>query len=154
MSLILPTSIVRHWFAGDSYSVDNTPSGGVFTYVTKAPGNKHYEEVMAWIAAGNVAEPEFTAAEMLENKRRNKIDQIVSEGVRRISAVIPELDSLNKISVVAALWPVLDNPGANSDFARARDIYVYARNLVNFAKTATDTQLDSFDPPTDPNWPT
>tara|TARA_R110000823_G_scaffold241850_9_gene366479 strand:- start:51 stop:371 length:321 start_codon:yes stop_codon:yes gene_type:complete len=46
---------------GDGYLVDGS------LLVPNAPGNRHYQLVQEWIAAGNTPEPEFTAAEITAN---------------------------------------------------------------------------------------
>jgi hypothetical protein len=43
---------------GDSFLVDGTMS------VPQAEGNRHYQEVLDWIAEGNTPEPEFTQFEL------------------------------------------------------------------------------------------
>ena len=43
---------------GDGYLVNGNMS------VPKAEGNRHYQDVLEWIAQGNTPEPEFTQAEL------------------------------------------------------------------------------------------
>lgn len=154
MPLILPTSIVKEWAAGDSYSVDNTPTGGNLVYVQKAPGNTQYEEVLAWIAAGNTPDPEYTPAEQLDLNRALEIEEIKLEGITRIAAVVPELDTFEELGLLKVLWPFLNAPGADPDLALVRDIYLYGRTKIVQAQGATQAQLDAYDAATDPGWPT
>tara|TARA_R110000787_G_C13443394_1_gene446744 strand:- start:15933 stop:16253 length:321 start_codon:yes stop_codon:yes gene_type:complete len=46
---------------GDGYLVDGS------LLVPNIPGNRHYQLVQEWIAAGNTPEPEFNASEITAN---------------------------------------------------------------------------------------
>ena len=58
---------------GDGYLVNGTMS------VPKADGNKDYEEVKQFIADGGVVEPEFTDAELLDQAKASKLQQIEAD---------------------------------------------------------------------------
>jgi hypothetical protein len=155
MGMIKPTSVVKEWPEGDSYIIDNSATGEGVLYVGKATqrGNNLYDEVTDWIAAGNTPEPEFTTSETLEQNRAAKIRDIKNEGLSRISAVIPALDSFTEIQLVEVLWPVLNNPNGNANLSLVKDIYLYGKTKISQARTATQAQLDAYDPTTDPGWP-
>jgi hypothetical protein len=53
----------------ESYLVNGTLS------VPKAEGNRHYKLVQEWIAEGNTPEPEFTEAELADQKKANDITE-------------------------------------------------------------------------------
>jgi len=55
---------------GDGYLVNGTMS------VPNTEGNRHYQEVLAWLSEGNIPEPEFTDAELLTNAKRQKKEEL------------------------------------------------------------------------------
>lgn len=54
----------------NSYLVNNS------TTVPKDTSNSDYQTVQDWIAEGNTPDPEFTAAELLQNAKQDKIKEI------------------------------------------------------------------------------
>ncbi len=93
------------------------------------------------------------AAANLEDTRRIKIEQVKSEGVFRINAVLPDINTLDEIKLIAVIWPMLDTTSPPANIVLARDIYQYAKTKITQAQTATQAELDAYDPATDPNWP-
>jgi hypothetical protein len=60
--------------------------------VPDAPGNIERESVIAWIASGNIPEPEFTDAELLVNAKSAKLSEVTAEYNASISALIGGTD--------------------------------------------------------------
>lgn len=91
--------------------------------------------------------------ERINNIRRLKIEQIKSEGLVRIGAIVPALNTLTALDLIIELWPMLDITKAGIDIIKVRDIYVYVKNRISMAKSASEAQLNAYNPVTDPNWP-
>lgn len=70
--------------AGDGYLVDTS------LQVPNDPANRHYQQVQDWIAEGNTPEPEFTAAEILDKARAEKVATVRLEAAKRITDREPE----------------------------------------------------------------
>ena len=92
-------------------------------------------------------------AAQLSNLREYKISILEKECLKRIAAKVPALASPPSISLVAALWPMLNLSAAGSDMLTCRDIFLYAKNKKVQLQSATLEQLQSYDAATDPNWP-
>lgn len=54
----------------DSYLVNN------LLMVPKDNGNSDYQRIQDWIVEGNIPDPEFTPAELLQNAKQDKIKEI------------------------------------------------------------------------------
>ena len=121
--------------------------------VPNAEGNRHYQMVQQWISDGNTPEPEFSVAEILETTRSQKIQDIKAEGLSRITAAVPALNTFDMVSFMYELWPSLDTAALGANMILAKDTYVYAKGRITLADTATQTQLDDYDPSTDVSWP-
>lgn len=94
------------------------------------------------------------AAVTLERNRAQKVREIRAEGRGRIIALEPDLANEDVLAAVRLVIRDTDatlTPG--SDLDTARQIFVYMRARIAEAKTATQAQLDNYDPATDPNWP-
>lgn len=91
---------------------------------------------------------------MLAEIRIAKVSAITMEAVARISALMPALDSITTIQVMAELWPVLNTAALSTDMLLAKDIYTYAKTKIAQAEAATQVELDAYDPTTDIGWPT
>ena len=90
---------------------------------------------------------------MLAEIRIAKVSAITMEAVARISALMPALDSITTIQVMAELWPVLNTAALSTDMLLAKDIYTYAKTKIAQAEAATQVELDAYDPTTDIGWP-
>ncbi len=77
-----------------------------------------------------------------------KRDQFIAEGVSRVALQVPDWDTLDTIKTVAGLW--VSHLAANATAAqlKAKNIYLYVRNIVPAKITAVTTQaeLDAIDP--------
>ena len=85
--------------------------------------------------------------------RKLKIEEIKTEGITRIAAIIPALDNLKMINLMVELWHMLNTIDASTEMLLVRDIYVYTKSKITWAKTASDIDLDAYDPATDIGWP-
>jgi len=86
--------------------------------------------------------------------RDNKIEQTKAEGLRRISEIVPAISTIEMVNLILELWPMLNTGSASADMILVKDIYVYARARIGAAESATEAQLNAYDPTTDTGWPT
>ena len=117
------------------------------------PSGHWYKAVQKWIADGNTPEPAETASEILTRKRKEKSKEIRSLIISRCKDRVTALDSQPMIELLAELWPMLDQTKATADITACKDIVVYGRTKLNQIKTATEVQVDNYDPSTDPSFP-
>ena len=89
----------------------------------------------------------------LDATRASKIEVITNEGVSRIALQVPEWDDLETIRLIKSFINLMDFSLATAEQILAKDIHDFARTRIVFARTATQTELDAYDPVTDPNWP-
>ena len=89
----------------------------------------------------------------LDQKRANAIGAIRKERNKRVEILIPALDSVEEVQLIAAFWNMLDQTKVNPAQLSAKDTWQYASTRINQAKTATEAQLDGYDPTTDTGWP-
>jgi len=89
----------------------------------------------------------------LQVAQHGMVTEIGREALIRVRAQLPEIDTIKEAKFLAMLWPMLDTASASAEMLLARDIYLYAKNKMTQAETATLTQLDAYDPETDTNWP-
>lgn len=93
----------------------------------------------------------------LKVSRADKIREVSAYALDLIGETIPALADENQMGLLVALFQAgafrPGFPAAGSDMERVKDVYLYARTKINQARTATQAQLDAYDPTTDPNWP-
>lgn len=92
------------------------------------------------------------AANETEQLRGEIKAAIKAHAIGLMSARIAFLDSLEKIQFIGELWPVLNNPASNPDLAYCRDVYLFARDELTTAETASAAQLQGYDLTSRP-WP-
>ena len=89
---------------GDGYLVNGNMS------VPKAEGNRHYQDVLGWIAQGNTPEPEFTQEEL---------DQQIS--LNEINAELNQLQGAVKDSILIQVeqieWMLANTAMTSTDFS-------------------------------------
>lgn len=122
-------------------------------FVPDDPANSDYQEVQDWVTEGNTPDPEFTDAERLANKRAAKKEAIKDEALSRCQARVPALNSFAMIDFLRELWPMLDTASAGADMIAVKDIVVYAKTKIGQLDSATEAQIDAYDPATDPSFP-
>lgn len=88
--------------------------------------------------------------------REAKVIATTQEGLRRIQAYMPGLVSLYVLEPLRELWisiaPAARQPTAT--LTAVINIYAYARDKIIWLRnTATDAEVDAYDPVTDPGWP-
>lgn len=132
---------------GDEYLVNG------IRVVPKTPLNSDYTKILKWIEEGGVVDPHETAEEIMLRKRREKKNEIQQLCIDRAQVRVPALGDKNMLSLVAELWPMLDSTKASADLIAVKDIVVYARQKINQLKTATEAQIDSYDPAADALFP-
>jgi len=97
------------------------------------------------------------AAATLERNRHDKIQQIRAHGLGLIGGLVPALANADTLDLIVELLQAgafaTGFPTAGSDMERVKDIYLYAKTKITQARTATQAQLDAYDPATDTNWP-
>ena len=97
------------------------------------------------------------ATVVLDRNRREEIDQVRTHALELIGGLIPALANENTLDLIVELFQsgafATGFPTPGSDMERVKDIYLYARTMISQARTATQAQLDAYDPATDPNWP-
>ncbi len=90
--------------------------------------------------------------------RKDKIGATQNHGLSLIGSIIPALGSIEMVDLMVELFQagafVAGFPAPGSDMERVKDIYVYTKQKIATAKTATKDQLEAYDPATDTGWPT
>jgi len=113
-----------------------------------------YDALITTIATIIDAKVDRLSILTLDQKRAFAIQAIRKERNTRIEILIPSLDSVDEIQLIAAFWNMLDETQATPAQISAKDTWQYATTKINQAKTATEAQLDAYDPTTDSGWPT
>mgnify|MGYP000008258982 CR=1 FL=1 len=139
MAGIDPTIHAVQWF-GDVGEVEFNDGSPHATIINFAPFQVF---VTRWAAAAPVPLPPPT----LDELKTVKQGAFVTEGVNRIAAEVPDLDTLESIKAIAAIWPEI-GAGARATLTKAKDIYLYFRNTVppKIAVIATEADLATVDP--------
>jgi len=115
-------------------------------HVPNAPGNRHYQLVQDWIAAGNTPDPEFTTAEI----EARRIADIKQKAGAAIVALLPEWKQRNLIARGLELTDKIANGGtlttaeqAESDALKVQWAAVTAiRTASNTAETSGTLAAD------------
>ena len=94
--------------------------------------------------------------ERVEKLRRRKLAETKAEGLRRVGVIIPAMANINILDLIveAVEASMMVAPQAGSDMEKVKQIYLYAKTRITAAQTATEDQLNAYDPATDPGWPT
>jgi len=92
----------------------------------------------------------------IEFAKAEKRDAIKVEGLSRISAVFPAINDLDELKLEQERWlsiaPAARQP--TSDYQKAINIYVAARNAITSINSETDwTVVNAYDVVTGPSWP-
>lgn len=90
---------------------------------------------------------------LLDATHNQKKQDIIDEGVSRIAAQVPEWGDLETIRLIKSFINLMDFSKATPEQILAKDIHDYARAQIVIMKTATQTELDAYDPASDPQWP-
>lgn len=90
------------------------------------------------------------------DSRETKVIATTQEGLRRIQGYMPGLVSLYVLEPLRELWlsivPAARAPTAT--MTSVINIYSYARDKIIWLRnTATDAEVDAYDPSTDTGWP-
>lgn len=90
----------------------------------------------------------------MPNNRRVKIDAVKAEALRRLQIISPVLteDNVRLLQWMAGQG-LIDLSGAKQEALDAQAIVQNTTTRIVQMRTATQAQLDSYDPATDPNWP-
>jgi len=117
--------------------------------------NRRWRQYLAWVADGNIADPEFTAQEISDNTRADKIQELKEEGLIRIQTIMPAIGNFDTLELVREMWLsiAVAARSATVDFQLIIDIYQAARTGVIFLNTATDSAVIAYNVSTDPSWP-
>lgn len=155
---------VKIW--GSGYIANEGPLG----QFTDTPSDELYIEIMAWIAAGNIPDPQYTVSQELDISRQTEIQETTQEGLSRISLLEPRLVKPLEVppyeapdllyytvtpilELMDVLWAGINTGSLDPDIVLAKDIYDYMQSMILWETTATLSELDAYDATTDPNWP-
>jgi len=117
--------------------------------IPKTSGNRHYRRMLKEIADGDAEIIPYI--QDLEELRREKISAIKAEGLKRIATKVDALGTFDMAMLVYKhMWPV---SSASSELTNGKATFDYAKDKIVMAKTATRSQLEAYDPATDPGWP-
>ncbi|GJQ59792.1 MAG: hypothetical protein D8M57_13260 [Candidatus Scalindua sp. AMX11] len=113
---------------------------------------REYRKVLAWLALGNVADPD---PNILEIAKREKIEEVKIEGVRRISLHVPGWDSMETVKLLVSIWNLLDTSSLSTAQGSARDIYLFVVDtaIPSINGMGTVEQVRAVDVRNHPGWP-
>lgn len=126
--------------SGDGYLMNGE------LHVPNAEGNRHYKMIQRWIGEGNTPDPEFTAPELLAKTKTEVRAAIQQEAISRMSALVPALNSLAVIDLMAEIWGGLDQAGLGQDIKNAAAVYVVAKSEITSTASMNQAALDAYDP--------
>lgn len=109
--------------------------------------------VADFLSSGGTIDPHLAPEGELKVLREQRRREIKAEGLKRISAAVPAINNLVMIDLLRELWPMLNTNAAGADMVLAMNLAVFAKDRLGMVKSATKTQLDTYDAATD-NWPT
>jgi hypothetical protein len=89
----------------------------------------------------------------IDNARTDKIQVIKAEGLSRMQEINSSLDSVAEVEIWVLMWPGLDEVSLGADAIRLKDIYVYVKSKIAWVTTASEEDMDNYDPATDIGWP-
>lgn len=120
------------------------------------PNNKWFKAVQKWIDQGNTAEPEFTAAEKLDNEKRDKLQELRAEGLSRIQVEIPAITDWDTLELVRELWLSIKPTSRQATVPLTNVINIYQAGRDEVAVIngfGTLTAVRNYNVITDPQWP-
>ncbi len=133
-------------------SIELTPSEAR-TIATHPIGHAAFDYVGGQLVENSARQSD---AELSRN-RTAKAAEIRAHALELIGGLVPELANADTMDLIVELYQAgafrAAFPTTGSDMARVKDIYLYAKTKISQARTATQAQLDAYDPGTDPNWP-
>lgn len=126
-------------------------------------------QVQPYEQAGFVLVPDYVVPGMIDNgdgtfsnppvplevKREEMIDAVRNEGLSRMQEVLPGIDNFDTLDLIKEVWLSIA-PAARAptvSFQYIIDVYQAGKTAINFLKTATESQIDSYDPVLSPSWP-
>lgn len=93
-----------------------------------------------------------TEQQEIYKQRKIVSSQIQKEALRRITLVLPAIDSFAMLEFLALLWPTINTAAAGAQLLLLRDIYTFAKSRLTMVATATLEQLQAYDVVNDA-WP-
>lgn len=57
-------------------------------YIPNAPGNRHWREYQEWLAEGNIPDPQFSEVELIEQAKRQAIEDLNKEMLESIPTFV------------------------------------------------------------------
>lgn len=91
------------------------------------------------------------------NLREQRVIETTQEGLRRVQIRMPGLVSLYVLEPLRELWMsiALTARAPTATMTAVINIYTYGRDKIIWLRnTATDAQVEAYDPKTDTGWPT
>lgn len=133
---------------GPGFDTTTHKFDGTFTYV------KNGNQIDATRNGTPMSAPEITVR--LNAERVEKVKEVKAEGLSRINAVMPALETFDQVELVRELWlsiaPAARQPTA--DLTTITNIYSAGRNAVAAVKALTTiADVRNYNVTTDPSWP-
>lgn len=122
--------------------------------IPNSTDNRHWNMYLEW-ALSNTADPEFSPTEIDDQAQADRIQELKDEGLSRIQAVMPAINSFDTLELVREMW-LSTAPAARAataTFQSIIDIYQAARDGVIVLNGATPAEVTAYDVLTDPVWP-
>jgi len=143
--------------SAERYSVVRDSDGLVTNVIegdgTQDPGPNHTLRVAGnagpgWTWNGTGFDPPIESLEGKRSRTKGMIKRALKAKLKSVDdAMTP--DNLPLLGVV--FQSVKVNPGTKLE--RGKDLYVYAKSQLTWVDTATEAEIDAYDPNTDPGWP-
>lgn len=134
--------ITKCKISGDGF---NATIDGTEWQAIKA-GSRFWPIVQDWIAAGNTPEPEYTEAEALELTQSESVRAVKAEALQRITALVPAINSLAMVDLMAELWPGLNTASLGQDVKDAAGVYTVAKAEIIAINSMDAAALALYDP--------
>ena len=82
--------------------------------------------------------------------RKTKIEEIKQELLVRIGTTLPLINDVEDLELLRKLAPVFQLSGTGD---KIKDVYVFAQNKIQQAKTAPINLVRNYNPVSDKDWP-
>lgn len=91
----------------------------------------------------------------LTRNRRKKIEQIKAHALALMAAIESSMGDWDTVSLLIAMTRdgMTNPPDVGTPLRQVQAILQYGKTKITQARTATQAQLDQYDPATDSNWP-
>lgn len=90
---------------------------------------------------------------MIDDYREYLNNWIDKECYRRIEEVVPEFDTIQEVTFLDRIWPLLNTDNIPDDLATVRAIFLYAKDKKQWVNKNKQEYLNKYKPDTDTGWP-